>query len=133
MADFYHLCTYKILAEQAYTEATQTKNFRQDIFKISFGWTLFCALILACGWGMNLKGVFDVGLIATIVCVLLSCVAFFVNALTYRHLEKKAYAFEEKATNEYQDLQQYAKQHKDTQLLAQLKDFDSKKNTHPTP
>lgn len=89
MADFYHLCTYKILAEQAYTEATQTKNFRQDIFKISFGWTLFCALILACGWGMNLKGVFDIGLIATIVCVLLSCVAFFVNALTLGTWKRK--------------------------------------------
>ena len=133
MADFYHLCTYKILAEQARLEAKQARQFRFEIGKISLGWTLFCALILACGWGMNLKGVFDVGLIATVVCVLLSCVAFFVNALTYKHLEKKAYAFEEKATNEYQDLQQYAKQHKDTQLLAQLKDFDSKKNTHTAP
>ncbi len=127
MSDLHYLYTYEILAEQAHLEAHQVRQFRFELLKISLGWTLFSALVLSCGWGMNLQKVYDIGLIATTICVILSGVAFCANAIVYKHLNKKALDFEEKAKKERKDLEVYATDHKDTQLLKKLQEWDNHK------
>lgn len=122
MPDFHYLYTYEVLSEQARLEAEQTQQLRSNIFKISLGWTLFSLFILSCGWGMNLQKVFDIGFIATTVCVILSGVAFAVNAFIYRHLNKKIAFFEKRIYQEKQKLKSDIQKHKDTQVAKKLKE-----------
>ena len=100
---------YEKLSEQAELEAHQTRQFRFEIFKISLGWTLFSVLILSCGWGMNLQRVYDIGLIATVVCILFSCAAFCINGIIYKHLAKKAAEYKKRNQEEKNKLKSPAK------------------------